>query len=134
MADAAPSSARNLFTNRSFILLWFAYGISAMGDHLSELAILKTQNALDPGVDATPLDARMTFLLFLPFFLLAPINGFLADRMPRRALMVFADLVRCVVLFFFLQLIAWTTPAGTWGPPPAVCPGPHSPERLRFLR
>ena len=138
MADATPTRAPSLLHNRNFILLWCAYGISAMGDHLSEMAILQTQNALDPSVDATPLDARMTFLLFVPFFLLAPINGFLADRLPRRALMLFADLARCVVLFFFLRLITWTTPAGTWGPfLPMILVGVFaalfSPARLALL-
>jgi 1-acyl-sn-glycerol-3-phosphate acyltransferase len=102
-----PQKSRGLLRNRNFVLLWCAYGISAMGDHLSELAILKTQDALSPDVDATPIDARMTFLFFLPFFMFSPIMGLLADRFPRRGLMIFADLVRCVIMVFFLSLSAW---------------------------
>ncbi|MDO8631724.1 MAG: hypothetical protein Q7R41_14650, partial [Phycisphaerales bacterium] len=70
-----PADRRGLLRNPNFILLWCAYGISAMGDHLSELAILKTQDALNTTVDVTPLAARMTFMFFVPFFLLAPIAG-----------------------------------------------------------
>jgi len=64
-----------LLRNRNFILLWCAYAVSAMGDHLSEMAILKTQNALDAQVDMTALNARMTFTFFLPFFLFSAAAG-----------------------------------------------------------
>jgi 1-acyl-sn-glycerol-3-phosphate acyltransferase len=116
-ADRQPQDRRwELLSNRNFVLLWCAYGISAMGDHLSEMAILKTQNAASIEVDITPLDARMTFLFFVPFFLFAPITGLLADRLPRRGLMITADLVRCGLMFSFALLIAWMTPLGSWGP------------------
>lgn len=87
--------------NRNFILLWCAYGISAFGDHLSEMGILKLKHALDPEVDATPIFARMTFLFFLPFLIVGPIGGLLADRFSRRGLMIAADLARCFVLIGF---------------------------------
>ena len=111
-----PKRRWDLLGNRNFRLLWCAYGVSAMGDHLSEMAILKTQGALSTAVDVTPLDARMTFLFFVPFFLLAPITGWLADRLPRRGLMIMADLIRLGVMMGFATLIAWTAPLGTWGP------------------
>ncbi|MEK6677550.1 MAG: MFS transporter [Planctomycetota bacterium] len=110
------NTPQNLLTNSNFLLLWSAYAISAMGDHLSEMAILKTQNALESSVDITPIAARATFLLFLPFFFLGPFSGWLADRLPRRGIMIFADGVRCVVMFFFAGLILWSEPLGAWGP------------------
>ena len=54
-----------LLRNRNFVFLWCAYAISAVGDHLSELAVLKTQNALSADVDITPLTARITFMFFI---------------------------------------------------------------------
>lgn len=105
-----------LIGNRDFVLLWCAYGISALGDHLSEMAILKTQNAASINVEVTRIDARMTFLFFVPFFLLSPFTGWLADRFPRRGLMVTADLSRCVILFSFAMLTVWARPLGEWGP------------------
>jgi len=104
-----------LLRNRNFVLLCFAYGISAMGDHLSEMALLKTQNALNAEVDVTPLSARITFVFFLPF-LMAPLTGALADRVSRRGLMVLADLVRGVAMMAMAAMIAWTSPWGSWGP------------------
>jgi len=113
---SSPSPPQTLIGNANFVLLWCAYGISAVGDHLSEMAILKTQNALDAKVDITAQDARMTFMFFLPFLLLAPLTGLLADRLPRRVLMVSADLVRCVIVFFLAAMIAGTSHWGSWGP------------------
>ncbi len=104
-----------LLGNGNFILLWCAYGVSAMGDHLAEMAILKTQNVVSADVDVTPLDARMTFLFFVPFLLLAPLTGLMADRLPRRGLMIVADLARCLVLFLFATLMAFSEPWGSWG-------------------
>lgn len=117
MTEGKPETRRfELVGNRNFMLLWLAYGVSAIGDHISELAILKTQNAVNPDVDVTPLDARMTFLFFLPFFLIGPVAGCLADRLPRRGLMITADIVRAVVLISFAILLEWTSPWGSWGP------------------
>ncbi len=104
-----------LFRNANFVLLWCAYGVSAIGDHLSEMAILKTQDALSADVDLTPLMARMSFMFFVPFFLLAPATGWLADVFPRRALMVVADVGRAVIVFFLAGLIAWSQSWGQWG-------------------
>ncbi len=106
----------SLLRNRNFVLLWSAYAISALGDHLSEMAILKTQNALSAEVDVTALNARMAFMFFLPFFVFAPPFGWLADRLSRRLLMISADLIRCAIMFFFASLIGWTQSWGTWGP------------------
>ncbi len=106
----------SLLRNRNFVYLWLAYAISAIGDHLSEMALLKTQHALSVDVDITPLTARMTFMFFVPFFVLAAGTGWLADKLPRRAVMVTADILRCVVLFSFARLIGWTQDWGTWGP------------------
>lgn len=117
-SSEAPREQRRtrLWHNGNFILLWCAYGVSALGDHISEMAILKTQHALDESTDVTPLTARMAFMFFVPFFLLGPITGLLADAFPRRGLMIFADLVRCGIMLIFGYLIASTSDWGSWGP------------------
>ena len=114
----APGSLSpdSLLRNRNFVLLWCAYAVSAFGDHLSEMAILKAHDALNPDVSITSLSARMTFMFFLAFFLLAPVAGLLADRLPRRALMISADVIRCGIMVGFAGLIAWTRDWGPWGP------------------
>jgi len=114
-ASVTSGQIKRLLTNRNFVLIWWAYAISALGDHLSEMALLKTQDALNPNVDITPLSARMSFMFFTPFVLLAPFAGVLADRLPRRALMVFADGARFAILLVFASLIAWMQNWSSWG-------------------
>lgn len=117
VADSQTHLPGRLLTNRNFILLWSAYAISALGDHLSEMAILQTQDALSKDVDVTPIFARMTFMLFIPFLLLGPFAGLLADRLPRRGIMVAADVVRCGIMLVFGTLIEWTSRFHPqWGP------------------
>ncbi len=114
-APGPAQPAASLFRNRAFLLLWCAYGVSALGDHLSEMALLKTQHALD-SANLTQLFAKITFVFMLPFFLLGPFTGVLSDRLPRRGLMVFADLVRAGLMFSFAWLIATCQGWGSWGP------------------
>lgn len=115
MRETTKTQNQSILRNRNFVFLWCAYGVSTLGDHLAELALLKTQHALDADVDVTPLAARMTMMFFIPMFLFAPVAGGLADRLPRRGLMVFADGVRVLVMLAFASLLAWTAGWGRWG-------------------
>ncbi|MFH1418429.1 MAG: MFS transporter [Planctomycetota bacterium] len=95
-----------IFLNRNFILLWCAYTVSALGDHLSEMALLDMQHALDRP-DSTRIMAIMTFVFFLPFFLFGPAMGWLADRWPRKRIMIMADLVRAAALAMLFVFFQW---------------------------
>ncbi len=100
-SDAPPD---RLSRNMPFLLLWAAFGISAMGDHISEMAVLKWLNALD-APNLTQLQAMMQFTFFIPFFALGPLMGMLADRLPRRAIMIAADLIRVGIMLMFSYLL-----------------------------
>ncbi|MEK6644112.1 MAG: MFS transporter, partial [Planctomycetota bacterium] len=120
MTSRHTDSSRPLFANTNFLLLLVAYGISAFGDHLSEFALLKMQNALDPSVtDVTRRQAIMLFVFMAPFFAFGPVCGWIADRLPRRAIMIVADLIRAVVMFEMLAILTgihhWSTPGATDG-------------------
>lgn len=107
----------SLLRNRNFILLWCAYFVSAIGDHLSEMAILRTQNALGKDVDITPMTSRMLFTFFVPFLVFGPLMGWFADRFSRRRLMIVADLARMGLMLGFAAMITWLAPLSpTWGP------------------
>ncbi len=109
MSDAAtpaPSHAdppTSIFRNRNFILLWCAYTSSALGDHLSEMALLDMQEATQRD-DSTRIGAIILFAFMLPFFLFGPAMGWLADRLPRKWIMVAADLIRAVLMFSLAAL------------------------------
>ncbi|MFQ5430133.1 MAG: MFS transporter [Phycisphaerae bacterium] len=101
MTDRPTAS---IFRNRNFILLWCAYTTSALGDHLSEMAFLSMQDALDRP-DSTSISAIMLFMFMAPYVVLGPVMGWLADRLPRKWIMIFADLARA--LFMFLLMAAF---------------------------
>ena len=104
--DASRStSPASIFRNRNFILLWCAYTASALGDHLSEMAILYMQDATHRA-DSTRISAIMLFSFFLPYFLLGPVMGWLADRLPRKWTMIAADLIRAAFMFSLTAVFA----------------------------
>ena len=86
-----------LVTNRNFVLLWAAYGVSAVGDHLSEMALLQTAGGFQRD-DITRVQALMTFCFFVPFVLLGPLAGWWADRFSRKWTMIASDLARAVIM------------------------------------
>src|SRR5262249_19772992 len=115
-AHAADRSLPStLFRNRNFLLLWAGYGVSALGDHLSEMGLLNLQHALDAKVtDATSRQAIMTPVFMLPFAALGPLCGWLAARLPRRGLMIAADLIRAAIVVgmygILMKIQSWLTP------------------------
>ncbi|HVP10344.1 MAG TPA: MFS transporter [Phycisphaerae bacterium] len=120
---AGTSPSGSIFSNRNFILLWAAYGVSALGDHLSEMGLLKLQDALDPAkTDTTRIKAVMIFVFMLPFFALGPVCGWIADRLPRKWIMIAADVVRAAIMVEMLAILTglhrWLLPAGPHGPLP----------------
>jgi len=104
-ARASPSLPHLLLRNRNFMLLWWAYGVSAVGDHLSELALLDHLGGLERD-DITRVQALLGFGFFLPFVLLGPVAGWWADRFSRKFTMIGADLLRALVMFS----LPWTVP------------------------
>jgi len=86
-----------LIANRNFLLLWAAYGISAVGDHLSEMALIKERGGFER-TDITRLQALLTFGFFLPFVIFGPLAGWWADRFSRRYTMIAADVLRAAVM------------------------------------
>ena len=101
----SPSAlAGSILRNRNFILLWCAYTVSALGDHLSEVALLDMQNAIGRD-DSTRIMSMMMFAFFLPFFVFGPTMGWLADRLPRKWIMVTADATRVVLLLALFPVL-----------------------------
>lgn len=95
--STAATFPPRLRLNRNFLCLWAAYGISAFGDHLSELGLMSLMRVAE-GHEQTRVTAAMLFVFFLPFFLLGPIAGLVADRLPRKYIMIFADVIRAGIV------------------------------------
>lgn len=108
MSSAAKTEAslpRLVILNPNFLLLWAAAGISAVGDHLSEFALLKQLGGMERD-DTTRIRALMQFGFFLPFPFIAPLAGWWADKFSRKWTMFGSDILRGVVM---LSLI-WAVP------------------------
>ena len=91
--------------NPQFAKLWFAQVVSQAGDWLNRIACLVLIGQL--GGSAAKLGIGALFgaelaLRLLPSALLGPIAGPVADRLPRRLLMVQADLLRAAIVLAFL--------------------------------
>jgi 1-acyl-sn-glycerol-3-phosphate acyltransferase len=95
----APGEAPpRLLRNTGFVLLWLAYGVSAFGDHLSELGVMR-ELQVEHSDRQVQTQALMTFLFFVPFFCCGWLAGTIADRLPRRLVMIAADLARAAIVF-----------------------------------
>ncbi|MBL8878512.1 MAG: MFS transporter [Phycisphaerales bacterium] len=104
-AQQSPSLPNLLIRNSNFVMLWAAYGVAAIGDHLSEMALLRERDALNRP-DGTRVQALISFGFFLPFVLLAPVAGWLSDRISRRSIMIAADLLRAAIVINLAWLVS----------------------------
>lgn len=95
--DASDRHVRlRLLRNRSFAFLWSADIISAVGDQFYNLALMWYVLRITGSVLATGLVPAFGFLAQVSLGLVA---GALADRWPRKRIMILADTTRaCVVL------------------------------------
>jgi len=87
--------------NPGFRLLWASQVVSQLGDWMGRIAIvtlIADLSSSDIGTYIGLLFAVELTLRLLPSVIFGPLAGPLADRMPRRALMVTADLTRALVV------------------------------------
>ena len=83
--------------HRSFRLLFAGQVVSDLGDWLDFLALIALI-VYRWGLGASAI-AALTVAVALPFAVIAPLSGVWADRLPRKTLMVAADLGRALVVF-----------------------------------
>ncbi len=99
------------------MLMWTSVAASGFGDRLIQLAAWSLLGVQLAGTDAAAIQAGVSFFFFLPYVLLGPMAGWLADTLPRKWIMLSCDEARAGVLLvaFFLA------PAGA----AAAIPGDH---------
>ena len=89
-----------LARNRNYLLLFGSYVVSVLGDRVHFLVMLQLLCIVilrQKAVDSQHF-AQLNLAMFLPFFLLAPLAGIVADRIPRRRIMISCDLSRAVLV------------------------------------
>ncbi len=89
-----------LMRNRNFLLLGIGPFISALGDRIQFVVALyllsrQIMGIPEPGTQQT---AQLTIAMLSPFVLLGPFAGVLADRLPRRKVMIAADFSRALII------------------------------------
>ncbi|HYF95869.1 MAG TPA: MFS transporter [Symbiobacteriaceae bacterium] len=83
---------RSLFRNRNFLLLWAGSAISSVGDFFNSIALVKVLSA-----DPAHLGLWMALVMIakvVPGVILGPVAGVVADRFPRRTVMIITDVLR----------------------------------------
>ncbi|HEX8767861.1 MAG TPA: hypothetical protein VF714_05790, partial [Jatrophihabitans sp.] len=94
-AEEADPSFRGALRVREFRLLWLAGAQSSAGDQLSRIAIVLLVYARS---GSAAISATTYALTFLPSLVGGVFLSGLADRYPRRTVMVICDLIRLVLL------------------------------------
>ena len=98
-SPAPRPSFRDVFAHPEFRALWISYVLSAGGDRLALIAL----TLLVYDRSKSPLLAAVTFAAgFVPYLFGGMFLSGLADRLPRRSVMVVCDLVRCALVLAML--------------------------------
>ncbi len=86
----------NLLKNRNLTLIAVGNTISQFGDRLTHMALIGLIAAFQPG--SSMAFSKMAIFFSLPVILLALPGGILADRFPRKRILLIADFSRAVLL------------------------------------
>jgi DHA3 family macrolide efflux protein-like MFS transporter len=88
---------------RPFSILLTGNVLSQIGDGIHEFIFIVT--VLRVTHNNVTLAGIVYFFRFIPYLVLGPLGGALSDRLPRRSLMVFADLSRMTITGIFCALL-----------------------------
>ncbi|MEO8293820.1 MAG: MFS transporter [Actinomycetota bacterium] len=94
-SDAAPRGMRAPFRHRDFRLLTAGLAISQTGDWLYNVALLVL---VLRATGSASWVAAAGIVRLLPYVVLGPLGGFMADRYPRKQVMIVSDVLRAGVM------------------------------------
>jgi len=80
------------------MLMWSSVAASGFGDRMIQLAAWPLLGMNEPDAEAASIQAGVTFWFFLPFLILGPVGGYLADTFRRKWIMLGCDEGRALVL------------------------------------
>lgn len=99
---------RILRVNRDFRLLWLSQVVSEVGDWLYAVTVYALLLDLTGRAESVGL---AVVLQLLPQVFVSPAAGVLNDRLPRKAVMIFADIAR---IFIVLAMLLVNSPSMVW--------------------
>jgi MFS family permease len=100
-ADRPRSAYYRLFRNRSFVALWLGQTVSFVGDYFYWLAVPIMIERL---TGSTAMVGLSVIFNALPMLVLGPIAGVFVDRWDRKRTMVVSDVLRALLVLFFLAV------------------------------
>jgi MFS family permease len=95
------ASFADVLRNRNFLALWLGQVISQIGDSFTFLALLITVNRL---TGSTVAMGMMMISLTLPQLVFSFLAGVVVDRVNRKHVMIFSDLLRGLLVLAFLTV------------------------------
>ncbi|WP_428386271.1 MFS transporter [Mucisphaera sp.] len=100
---------RPLWRNLNFTLMWTSTAASGFGDRILMLTAWVLLGGLAVGTDSTSLKAGISFAFFAPYILLSLPAGWLADRLPRKWIMLACDQTRGLAILLGLYWLVGAT-------------------------
>jgi len=97
--NAALFKSTDLFRIRNFNLLWSAQVFSDFSDSITNLAVMLLINHITGSVTAM---ATMSIFLALPRLVIGLASGVFVDRLDRKRIMVYSNLLRAALVLLFL--------------------------------
>jgi 1-acyl-sn-glycerol-3-phosphate acyltransferase len=85
--------------------MWSSVAASGFGDRVIQLTALTLLGGNQKGVDGTSITAGISFYFFLPYLLLGLPAGWLADKLPRKWIMLGCDESRAALLLLAFVLV-----------------------------
>ncbi len=101
----ATAPVPSLWRNFNFTLMWTSVAASGFGDRLIMLIGLALMGVKDNDGGKVTLSAGIYFWFHLPYLLLSPPGGWLADTFQRKWVMAICDEARAGLLFYAFLLI-----------------------------
>lgn len=127
-ADRLPPLWRNV----SFQLTWTSVAASGFGDRMIQLAAWSVLGIGSQEVQASSVAAAAYLFFFLPYVLLAPFTGWLADRLPRKWILLSCDELRALLLLGAFLWLSVNAASYSGGPVPSDHPLAHQATYLTF--
>ncbi|MGB0766639.1 MAG: MFS transporter [Phycisphaeraceae bacterium] len=108
LTPAMPRKQTPLWRNPSFTLMWASVAASGFGDRIIMSAALILLGAMAAETDAgrVSFNAATQFFFFLPYLVFSFTAGWLADKLPRKWILLTCDELRAVVLGVALFKVA----------------------------
>ena len=94
-AGVKPFSISGLLRNDAFVKVWAGQAVSQLGSQITLIALPLTAI----GLNATPGEmGLLRAVQYVPFLLIGLLAGVWVDRMPRRPLLIFTNILAIVAL------------------------------------